>query len=255
VTSSDAGSGINWERNFFTFLRQELAPSPARWRATLRISVMCAVAVVLVMALHIPNGEYLLVTLFVVSQSDAWTSLTKAWFRVIGTVLGGAFAIIVLLACVDKPWILFPFHAVVIAVALFLSRTTTMPYAFLLSGITFFIVVPEFTPSPAVGLEKGLWRILLTVVGVLLTVAAQFGLWPDNPEELLLTDLAAWLKDVEMTISRLVAGATATATAANTQSPTALTTTTGLARHLDLLANAEAMDRWLRPRHTEQVKL
>ena len=255
MTTSDAGSGINWERNFFTFLRQELAPSPARWRATLRISVMCAVAVVLVMALHIPNGEYLLVTLFVVSQSDAWTSLTKAWFRVIGTVLGGAFAIIVLLACVDKPWILFPFHAVVIAVALFLSRTTTMPYAFLLGGITFFIVVPEFAPSPTMGLEKGLWRILLTVVGVLLTVAAQFGLWPDNPEELLLTDLAAWLKDVEMTISRLVAGATTTATAANTQSPTALTTTTGLARHLDLLANAEAMDRWLRPRHTEQVKL
>ena len=222
MTISGSGSGLNWERNFFTFLRHELAPSPARWRATLRISAMCAVAIVLVMALHIPDGEFLLVTLFVVSQSDAWASLTKAWFRVIGTVLGGAFAIFVLLACADKPWILFPFHAVVIAVALFLSRTTTMPYAFLLGGMTFFIVVPEFAPSPTTGLERGLWRIFLTVVGVLLAVAAQFGLWPDEPEELLLTDLAARLRDVERTIDRLVAGATATATAANMQSPTAL---------------------------------
>ncbi|MFH0342861.1 MAG: FUSC family protein [Chromatiales bacterium] len=255
MTISGSGSGLNWERNFFTFLRHELAPSPARWRATLRISAMCAVAIVLVMALHIPDGEFLLVTLFVVSQSDAWASLTKAWFRVIGTALGGAFAIFVLLACADKPWILFPFHAVVIAVALFLSRTTTVPYAFLLGGMTFFIVVPEFVPSPTTGLERGLWRIFLTVVGVLLAVAAQFGLWPDGPEELLLTDLAARLRDVERTIDRLVAEATATATAANMQSPTALIATTGLARHLDLLANAEAMDRWLRQRHTEQVKL
>src|SRR5262245_2950777 len=248
-------SVVNWERNFFTFLRQELAPAPARWRATLRLTTMCAVAIVLVMALHIPNGEYLLVTLFVVSQSDAWTSLTKAWFRVVGTILGGAFAIFVLLACADKPWALFPLHGLVIAVALFLSRTTTMPYVFLLGGITFFIVVPEFAPSPVAGLEKGLWRIFLTVTGVLLAVAAQFGLWPDEPEELLLTDLAARLRDVARTIDRLVAGATAKATAANTQSPTPLLATTGLAHHLDLLANAEAMDRWLRQRHAEQVKL
>jgi len=255
VITSRAGSGVTWERNFFTFLRQELAASPARWRATLRIAVMCAVAITLVMALHIPNGEYLLVTLFVVSQSDAWASLTKAWFRVLGTVLGGAFAIFVLLACVDKPWLLFPFHGVVIAVALFLSRTTTMPYAFLLGGITFFVVVPEFAPSPVTGLEKGLWRIFLTVTGVLLAVAAQFGLWPDDPEELLLTDLAARLRDVERILDRLVTEPTTKATAATTQLLAPLTATTGLAHHLDLLANAEAMDRWLRQRHAEQVKL
>ena len=255
MTTFDAGSGFPWERELFAFLHQELAPSPARWRATLRLSVTCATAIVLVMALHIPDGEFLLVTLFVVSQSDAWASLTKAWFRVIGTVLGGAFAIVILLACADKPWILFPFHAVVVAVVLFLSRTTTVPYAFLLGGITFFIVVPEFASSPTGGLEKGLWRILLTVIGVLLAVAAQLGLWPDDPEELLLTDLAARLRDVERTIGRVVAGATTTTTTANTQSPTAVTTTTGLAHHLDLLANAEAMDHWLRQRHAEQVKL
>src|SRR5262245_27053140 len=248
-------SVVNWERNFFTFLRQELAPSPARWRATLRIAVLCAVAITLVMALHIPDGEFLLVTFFVVSQSDAWASLTKAWFRVVGTVLGGAFAIFVLLACADKPWALFPLHGVVSAVALFLSRTTTTPYVFLLGGMTFFIVVPEFAPSPATGIEEGLWRILLTVTGVLLAVAAQFGLWPDDPEELLLTDLAARLRDVERTIDRLTAEPTAKATAANTPSPTPLTASLGQAHHRHLRANAEAMDRWLPQRHTEQVKL
>jgi len=255
TTTSGTGSGVTWERELFAFLRQELAPSPARWRATLRITTLCAVAITLVMALHIPDGEFLLVCIFVVSQSDAWASLTKAWLRVVATVLGGAFAIIILLACADKPWLLFPLHAVAIAVALFLSQTSTIPYAFLLGGITFFIVVPEFAPSPIMGLEKGLWRILLTVVGVLLTVAGQFGLWPDDPEELLLTDLAARLKNVERILDRLVTGPTTKAATANTRSPTALIAAAGLARHLDLLANAEAMSRWLRQRHTEQVKL
>jgi uncharacterized membrane protein YccC len=71
VSTAPAGTIASRERQFFAFLRRELAPSPARWRATLRIVMTCAVATTLIMSFHIPDGEYLIATLFVVSQSDA----------------------------------------------------------------------------------------------------------------------------------------------------------------------------------------
>jgi multidrug resistance protein MdtO len=255
MSTATAGTIASGERQFFAFLRRELAPSPARWRATLRIVMTCAVATTLIMSFHIPDGEYLIATLFVVSQSDAWASLTKAWLRVVGTVLGGVLAILALIACSDKPWLLFPLQALVIAVALFLSRTTTAPYAFILGGATFFIVVPEFIAVPGANLAKGLWRIFLTAVGALLGTAAHVSLWPDDPEELLLQDLAARLALVEKILDRVAVGPATQPAKGDAQLPTNAMAVAGMARQLDLLNNAEAMSRWLRERHTEQIKL
>src|SRR5262245_7456835 len=255
MSTAPSGTIASGERQLFDILSRELAPSPARWRATLRIVMTCAVATTLIMSFHIPDGEYLIATLFVVSQSDAWASLTKAWLRVVGTVLGGALAILALIACSGKPWILLPLHGLVVAVALFLSRTTTAPYAFLLGGITFFLVVPEFIAVPGANLAKGLWRILLSAVGALLGTAAQVSLWPDDPEELLLQDLAARLTLVEKILDRVAAGPAAQPAGGDMQLPTNAMAVAGLTRQLDLLNNAEAMSRWLRQRHTEQIKL
>ena len=41
-------SPVAWERNLFTFVRQEMAASPARWHATLRTALACALCIALV---------------------------------------------------------------------------------------------------------------------------------------------------------------------------------------------------------------
>src|SRR5262245_63324276 len=119
------------------------------------------------MSAHMPAGEFFIIALFLVSQSDAWASLTKAWLRVCGIVLGGGAALVALVSCADKPWVLFPLQALILAVALFLSRTTTAPYACALFGLVFYIVVPEFISVPAASLERGLWIIFSLAVGAL----------------------------------------------------------------------------------------
>lgn len=255
MNSSETISALNWESRLFAFLHEELAPSAARWRATLRLSVLCALATTLIMALQIPDGEYLIIFLFAVAQSDVRASLTKALYRLVGTLLGGALALFAILSCADKPWILFPLQGLVIAATLFLSRTTTAPYAALIGGITFLIIVPEYISSPDLRLEKAFRRIALTAVGTVLGTLGHIGLWPDDPEAQLLQELSRRIRFAEAVLNRALGEAVVEPAAPSGPLAVHSSAITGLARQLDLLASAEAGSRWLEQRHTEQIKL
>lgn len=239
----------------FAFLRAELAPSPARWRDALRLTLLCAIATTLVMAFHIPYGEFLIIFFFAVSQRDAWASFRKARLRGIGTILGGAFAIVVIVACADKPWLFFVVQGLIFAAGLFLMRTTTIPYAVLLAMFTFAIAVPPEAIDPEASLETVLWRILLTVSGAVLGTVAQLVLWPEHPERLLLRKLGARLRVAESILARVVKGRVSPRDSDNTSPSARAVLSSAMASQLDLLASAEAGSRWLRQRHAEQAKL
>ena len=98
VTVRDApAESMQWEWDLLAFLRRELAPSPARWRATLRDHASpssyrwCSS-----WRSHVPEGEFLLVALFVLAPPDAGASLEKARLRVAGTLVGGAAGLLLL---------------------------------------------------------------------------------------------------------------------------------------------------------------
>lgn len=231
--------------NVWAFLATELAPTPGRLRATMRVVVACVAAIVLVEALHIPYGHWAVITIFTVSQTDAGASLRKGIERTFGTLLGGALAVLAIVAFVDQPWMIVPFIGLGCGTALFLSRTTSAPYVGLLAGITVAILVPlgasEGSTVPAT------WRVLVVTVGVVLATAAQIWLWPDDPAQLLLEDVARILERTEGIVGRAARGEP-------TRSADPLAAS-GLGRHLDLLANAEARHPGLRRRHHEQLSL
>src|SRR5262245_6650598 len=190
-----------WE--LLRFLRRELAGSPGRWRATMRTTLGVSIAIALIMALDVPDGEFLLVTLFVCTPIDAGASLDKARLRMLGTPAGGGIGIIATVLVLDKPWLFVPLQALVVGVAMFFSRTTTAPYAFILGTITFFMVLPLFPTTPGANIETALWRTALTTLGVLLASAAQLLLWPDDPEELLLDSVVARARDTATLLGRV----------------------------------------------------
>jgi multidrug resistance protein MdtO len=242
---------LRWEWDLLGFLRRELAPAPGRWRATLRATVSVVIGITLIMALDIPEGEFLLVTLLVCTPMDAGASLDKARLRMFGTLAGGAVGILATVVVVDKPWLFLPLQATVIGVAMFFARTTTAPYAFILAGIVVVMVMPLYPATPGANVEVALWRTGLTTVGVLLAMAAQLLLWPDDPEVLLLRNLADRVRDTETLLGRLVTMRPGER-AAMAEEGVAVT---GVAGQLDLLRNAETKSRWLRQRHAEQIVL
>ena len=242
---------MRWEWDLLAFLRRELAPSPARWRAALRTTLITVIASGLIMVLHAPEGEFLLVTLFVLTPADAGASLDKARLRAAGTLGAGAIALVALVLVSDKPWLFLPIQALVIAVAMFFARTTTAPYAFVLGAVTFVLILPLYPSDPGADLERLLWRTALTTLGVLMATGAQLLLWPDDPEVLLLDDLAGRVRDTESLLARLRALPSGERLAPVQQG----VAVTGVSGQLDLLKNAEARSRWLRQRHTEQIAL
>jgi uncharacterized membrane protein YccC len=115
--------------------------------------------------------------------------------RLLATLVGGGLALATLVLSADKPWLLFPTHGIVVGGALFLSRTSTAPYAFLLLAVTFVLVLPVYPLHPDASLAVVLWRMALTSLGVVIGTAAQLLLWPDDPEALLLADLGRRLDE------------------------------------------------------------
>ena len=90
----------------------------------------------------------------------------------------------------------------------------------------------------------------LTALGVVIGTGAQLLLWPDDPEALLLADLGRRLDDTERLIGRVLSHTEGAAPPSDDD-----IVATGITGQLDLLQNAEARSRWLRPRHAEQIEL
>ncbi|HEY8516929.1 MAG TPA: FUSC family protein [Candidatus Binatia bacterium] len=235
-------------------LRTELAPSPARWRATARITVACVVSALLVMTFRIPYGHWFVISIFVVSQPNVGASIDKAILRILGTVLGAAGVIATFAAFPQQPWVLVPLIAAWIFAGMFLSRTSAYPYVAQLGAITVVMFLASDAAEPALSVTSGLWRVGAVSFAVVVATAAQLLVWPDDPEDLLLEDLAGILGAVEARLARTVAGERLESAGDDVQRLRD-GAFNGLARQLDLLSNAESRYRALRRRHTEQLVL
>ncbi len=242
---------MRWEWELLGFLRRELAGSPARLRATLRTTLAATIAIVLIMGLDIPEGEFVLVTLFVCTPIDAGASLDKARLRMLGTLGGGASGLLATILVLDKPWLFLPLQALIVGVAIFFARTTTAPYAFILGAVVVIIVMPLYPTTPAANIEIALWRTGLTTLGVLIAIAAQLLFWPDDPEALLLESVTGRVRDTEKLLARLATlGPDNPLTAAEEG-----IAVPGVSAQLDLLKSAEVRYRRMRQRHAEQIAL
>jgi multidrug resistance protein MdtO len=231
------------------FLRAELAPTPGRARATARLVVASVVATALVVGFRIPEGHWIIIAILTVGLADAGASIQKGIQRLIGTFGGGAIGILVVAVFADEPAVRVPLMGLIAMATLFLSRTTTAPYVFLLGGITSVLVIESTRGSDVnAAVAIGIWRIALMVIGVTMGTAAQVFLWPVDPETVLLGELGARIDVAADVVRRCLAGA---------PQPTGLTAMTqgALVRHLDLLTNAEARHPSLRQKHVVQLTL
>jgi multidrug resistance protein MdtO len=237
------------------FLRRELAPTPGRLRASLRIVVASLVAVLVTVVLgedSFPHGHWAITTIFTVSQADAGASLRKSVQRVVGTLVGGGLGILVVIAFADQPALYMPLLGMIVALGIFASLTTSAPYVMLLGSFTFVLVTffpPGANESSAV--EQGLWRVVAIAVGVICGTGAQLFLWPVDPETKLREALAARLRSVATVMHALGAREDR----GDDAPPMPTLASDDLTVELDLLANAEALHPSLRQSHTEQLTL
>ena len=143
----------------------------------IRLLVACGLAAGAAWLLGVPEGYWTLITAVVVMQPDLSHTLTAGRDRVLGTLVGAAFGL-VLIALRQQGWPTVPlFIAGLIPVALL----TALWPALRLAGTT--LVVVFLIPADGDPYTRPLFRVLDILIGVLACLAVSVLIFPGQNQK------------------------------------------------------------------------
>jgi uncharacterized membrane protein YccC len=181
---------------------------------------------------------------FLLNQPDIVASRRNGIHMFVGTTLGLMTGVVAIAAFGDKPWFLLPVQFTVFFTSLLWYRCSTVPLAALMFGVLFAFGVPEFVAVDPI--RPILWAWFMATLGIVLGVGVQMIPRPDDPEGVMLDDLAGRLHLAADGLDRLLRG----------EGPVdGLTTLAALEAQVRLLGNTEAKALFEQRREDERVRL
>src|SRR5215475_11387835 len=93
------------------FLRRELAPTPGRGGATVRLTLACLVATIPILTHRIPHALVVMIMAYLLTQEDRTATLIGSILGVISVTLGLGLALLALQIAVEVPWLRISFFA------------------------------------------------------------------------------------------------------------------------------------------------
>src|SRR5215470_5075453 len=103
-TASFPLTGFQTNR-FVEFLRHELAPTPGRWRAALRVTLACVAASWPIMAFHLHVALLVMILMFLITKEETTTTLLGTLLGIIGVTIGSAMLLLTYICLVDLTWL------------------------------------------------------------------------------------------------------------------------------------------------------
>lgn len=184
---------------------------PTDWRAWWQrlggepalFSVKCLLAATLAyyvaLRLGLTRPYWAVTTSYIVAQPLAGAVLSKAVFRVIGTVLGATAAVVLVPGFVNEPAALSLALALWLGFCLYLSLLDRTPraYIFLLAGYTASIIGFPSVAAPDQIFNVAILRVQEIVIGILSGSLVHGTIFPRSVAELLLQRIDTILEDAE----------------------------------------------------------
>src|SRR4029450_12123212 len=234
------------------FLRRELAPTPGRLGATLRLTLACTVATVPIMIHHIPHGLVVMIVMYLITKEDTTATLLGSVLGLVGVTLGFALALLAWQIVLPTAWRL-AFVFLFAAMGLYLSRASVMGSVGPVVGFpaALAMVLPEISPVPDTeGMtEFVLWLWWCFALGFGVNLGVQLMLSPGDPLVLLRRALSERLRAVEA-VARSLGGRDARRPRLS-RSPLASFTVAGASEMLTLLKMAALRHAWARQHRPE----
>ena len=166
----------------------------AALRSACATTLACEIALVIVMALHLPNPAWALITVFVLATPTAGSSLQKGVLRLVGTAVGAGLAL-VLIDWFDQAPLAFTLALFALCVAAaYGAAGTRYPYAYLIGFITIVIIAMQALPEPDQAVHLAFARACEVGIGVATAVLVRLSLWPVCSSVRLRSELAATLE-------------------------------------------------------------
>jgi len=207
------------------FLREEMAPTPERWRQTLRITLACVIASWAVMAFHLKFSLIVIILMFFVTQRDTTTASIVTCLGLIGAAVSCVVLSLTYMSVMDIPWLRVMLLPVFIALGLFLNRIFTLGPIGSCIGIPLALgmLMPDIVPfmdGPPRRFEGGPFRVPFffstenlsrfpsavwwaAALGLLISLGVQYLLNPNRASSLLVRGLVSRLEAVETALLRL----------------------------------------------------
>jgi uncharacterized membrane protein YccC len=186
--------------------RIRISPIARDLTFSLKSYLGCVAALLISFELDLERPAWAMLTAYIVAQPYAGMVQSKALYRVLGTIAGGAFSVLVLGTLSSTPELVILALALWLGVAVYwtqLDRTAPRSYAFMLAGYTAAIISFPNVDNPAVIFETAVARCEEIIVGIVCATVANQLIFPqsagaalDRRLDLWLADLRRWSVDV-----------------------------------------------------------
>jgi|GEM_PF-2209653 len=130
--------------SFREIIHSELSDS-LRLRLALKTAIACIIGEMAVLALHLSQGYWVIITIFVVMQFTVSTTTKKALMRIVGTAAGCIVGLILVTLIPERHSLILGVLSVWCMVLLYFSLRGVYPYACLLAALTPMVIA--FTGS------------------------------------------------------------------------------------------------------------
>jgi len=181
---------LGWFAQLEALLASELAPTPRKFRAALRLTTVATIGAALVAVCHVNNelGTYIV---WLLVGAGPMMSVRKALTFLIAEALALVFSVVMARALAETPWLMLPFLFALISFSTYLGTTRKLGAALLLIQVvcldTFYGVV--FAPREIGWGAAGAFAGSVIAFGVI--VVFDNWLWPDPAEASLMESLGA----------------------------------------------------------------
>jgi multidrug resistance protein MdtO len=233
------------------FLRHELAPTPERWHATLRLTLACVAATIPVMVFKLHLPLVVMILMYLITKEDTTATLVGTVAGIIGVSIGLSLALLVYIVALDVTWLRVCLVPAFVGGGLFLNRILVLPSLGTAIGLpsALAMIVPDVLP-PGV-LDRFLfWLWWSVVLGLGINLGVQLLLNPKNALDRLVEALSTRLRAVEGVIARILAGRDSMALP-QSGPPAATLALSGVAGQLQLLKIVEMRYGSLKAHHAE----
>src|SRR5499427_3212557 len=234
------------------FLRRELAFTPERWHATLRLTLACTAATIPIMMfkLHLPLLAMIL--MYLITKEETTATLVGTLAGIIGVTISLGLALLVYLVALDITWLRVCLIPVFVGGGLFLNRILVLGPLGTAIGLpaALAMIVPDVLPIPGILDRFLIWLWWSIVLGLGINLGVQLLLNPGNALDMLVQALSTRLQAVEASIARRLAVANDVGRAGAAPAVSALALS-GVASQLALLKMVQLRWASLRPYRLE----
>lgn len=143
-------------------------PTPQAVAFALRNTIASLVALAIALWMELDSPQWSVATVWSVAQLGRGESMSKARWRIVGTLVGAVAAVVFIAAFPQQAWLFFPAVAIWIGLCSFLATFSLnfRSYAFVLSGYTCSIIAVAAASQPDNVFFIGISRATYIVLGV-----------------------------------------------------------------------------------------